>query len=249
VHFNVANRKVHHWVSFAAALPLLVMITSGILLQMKKQWDFVQPPEQRGTGTVPAVDFNRIMTSLQSVPSLGVKGWEDVDRVDLRPGRGLAKVTLLSRWEAQIDLGTGRVLQTAYRRSDLIESIHDGSFLAGDWTKLGLFLPAGLVLLVLWLSGVWMVWVQFSGKRKRKAMLHRKAAAVGLVAFGLSSIGAAQRPALDVGPIIGHWEATRDRSSSDGQTHDRRPSGVRPAEAGQDPSQRAGFSRPDASRD
>ena len=191
MHFNVANRRIHHWVSFAAAVPLLVIIGSGILLQMKKQWDFVQPPEQRGTVTVPAIDFDRIMASLQGVPSLGVHGWEDVDRLDVRPGRGIAKVTLMSRWEAQIDLGTGRVLQTAYRRSDVIESIHDGSFFAGDWTKLGLFLPAGLTLLVLWLSGTWMVWVQFSGKRRRKAILRDRAAVVGLVALGLMSMGAA----------------------------------------------------------
>ena len=67
----------------------------------------------------------------------------------------------------QVDLGTGQVLQTAYRRSDLIESIHDGSFFAGDWTKLGLFLPAGLVLLFLWISGLWMWWVPFIAKRRR----------------------------------------------------------------------------------
>lgn len=47
-----------------------------------------------------------------------------------------------------------------YRRSDLIESIRDGSFFGGDWVKLGLFLPAGLVLLLLWFSGLWMWWVQ-----------------------------------------------------------------------------------------
>jgi hypothetical protein len=46
------------------------------------------------------------------------------------------------------------VLQTAYRRSDSIESVHAGSFFAGHWTKLGLFLPAGIVLLLLSLSGL-----------------------------------------------------------------------------------------------
>ena len=51
--------------------------------------------------------------------------------------------------------------------SDLIESIHDGSFFGGDWTKLGLFIPAGLVLFVLWLSGLWMWWVPFAAKRRR----------------------------------------------------------------------------------
>jgi hypothetical protein len=61
------------------------------------------------------------------------------------------------------------VLHTAYRRSDLIESIHDGSFFGGDWTKLGLFLPAGIVLFLMWLTGLWLFWLPFSVKRKRKA--------------------------------------------------------------------------------
>jgi uncharacterized iron-regulated membrane protein len=173
LHFNVLNRKVHYWASFIVAIPMLVMIASGLLLQMKKQWDWVQPPEQRGTGSTPVVDFPRILTSLSSLPDLGVRSWEDVNRLDVRPGRGVAKVTLNSGWEVQLDLGTGSVLQTAYRRSDLIESIHDGSFFAGDWTKLGLFLPTGVVLLLLWLGGMWMWWVPFAAKRRRR--VHRPA--------------------------------------------------------------------------
>lgn len=173
MHFNVANRKVHHWASFIVAVPLLVIIVSGLFLQMKKQWNWVQPPEQRGTGTVPAVSFDDILASVRGAPSLGVTGWDDVDRVDVRPGRGLAKVTLKNGWEAQVDLASGRLLQTAYRRSDVIETIHDGSFFAGDWTKLGLFLPAGITLLLLWMTGVWMVWVQFIGKRRRKLLARR----------------------------------------------------------------------------
>jgi hypothetical protein len=205
VHFNVANRKVHFWASFAAGLPILVIIISGVMLQMKKQWTWVQPVEHRGTGTVPAIDFGRIMSSLQSVPSLGVAGWGDVDRLDVRPGRGVAKVTLYSRWEVQIDLESGAVLQTAYRRSDLIESIHDGSFFGGDWVKLGLFLPAGLTLLLLWLSGVWMLWVNLNGKRKRRILSERKAAAVIVLAC-LPALGHAQAKPLAIDPIVGHWE-------------------------------------------
>ena len=167
MRFNVLNRKIHYWTSFAAALPLIVMICSGLLLQAKKHWTWVQPAEQRGTGSVPAIDFESILTSVQQVREVEVRGWGDVNRLDVRPGRGVVKVLSNSGWEVQVDLGTGQVLQTAYRRSDLIESIHDGSLFAGDWTKLGLFLPAGLVLLVLCISGLWMWWVPFIAKRRR----------------------------------------------------------------------------------
>lgn len=214
MHFNVLNRKVHFWASFIAAVPVLVIIASGILLQMKKQVDWVQPPEQRGTSTAPEIDFDQIMAGLRSVPALGVRGWGDVDRLDVRPGRGVAKVTLYSRWEVQIDLGSGRVMQTAYRRSDLIEQIHDGSFFAGDWTKLGLFLPTGLTLLLLWLGGIWMVWVQLNGKRKRRLLRQqRKAAAIAALVVGLPVLAVAQSP-LAVDPLIGHWETISENGET-----------------------------------
>lgn len=166
---NKLSRRVHYWASFAAALPILVMLGSGILLQLKKQVEWVQPAEIRGTGTVPVIGFPELITAMQTDASLGVKGWDDISRIDVRADRGLAKVTLKTGWEAQIDLGTGKLLKTAVRRSDFIESLHDGSYFAGDWTKLGLFLPAGLVLLVLWLTGLWMFWVTWNAKQRRKS--------------------------------------------------------------------------------
>jgi uncharacterized iron-regulated membrane protein len=168
VSINVLNRKIHYWASFIVAVPMLVMIASGLLLQLKKHWSWVQPTEQRGTGSTPVIDLDGILASTMQVRELNVRGWDDVNRLDVRPGRGVVKVWLHNGWEVQVDLGTGRVLQTAYRRSDLIESIHDGSFFGSDWTKLGLFLPAGLTLLLLWLSGLWMWWVPFSAKRRRR---------------------------------------------------------------------------------
>lgn len=170
--FNVLNRKVHYWASFIVALPLLVIISTGLLLQLKKQWTWVQPPEKRGTGKAPVVNFPDILESLKKVPEMGVMSWSDVNRLDVRIDKGMTKVWLQNGYEVQVDLGTGAVLQTAFRRSDIIEAIHDGSFFAGDWTKLGLFLPTGITLLLLWLGGVWMWWVPFIAKRRRKEKRH-----------------------------------------------------------------------------
>ncbi|MBA3269103.1 MAG: PIG-L family deacetylase, partial [Acidobacteria bacterium] len=167
---NVLNRRVHYWIAVCALMPLAIMITSGLLLQMKKQWSWVQPPEQRGTGLVPVVDLEALLTASASVPGMNVTSWGDVNRIDVRPDRGVAKVWLNSGYEVQVDLGNGEVLQTAYRRSDLIESIHDGSFFGGEVTKLGVFLPAGLVMLLLWGTGAWMAWIPIRNRRRvRKA--------------------------------------------------------------------------------
>jgi hypothetical protein len=168
VRLNVLTRRIHYWITLGIALPVAVIIGSGVLLQVKKQWAWVQPKEIRGTGTVPAIGFDDIMTAVKSAPGVSVSGWDDVKRMDIRADRGLAKVTVTGDHEVQVDLGTGKVLQTAYRRSDLIESIHDGSFLLGDITKLGLFLPTGIALCLMWLTGLWMFWLPFSVRRKRR---------------------------------------------------------------------------------
>ena len=175
--FNVLNRKIHYWIAFGAALPMLVMILSGLLLQAKKQSTWVQPAEIRGTGTSPVIGLDAVLEAVKTVPGMNVQSWDDVNRLDVRIGKGVVKVWLMNGYEVQVDMGTGTVLQTAYRRSDIIESIHDGSFFAGDWTKLGLFLPSGIVVLLLWLSGMWMWWVPFAAKRAKKAQAAARARA------------------------------------------------------------------------
>lgn len=157
MHFNVLNRKVHYWASAVVAVPLLIIICTGTVLQLKKHWTWVQPPEQRGSVTAPVIELSHILQSLKNAPALDVHGWDDVNRLDVRPDKGIVKAWLKSDWEAQIDLGTGEIKQIWFRRSDWIESIHDGSIF-GDTVKLGLFFPTALTLLLLWLGGMWM-WV------------------------------------------------------------------------------------------
>ena len=152
---RVWNRRLHRWASIAVALPFLVVITTGVLLQLKKQLAWVQPPEQRGVGTEPRVSLEQILAAARSVPQAGVRDWSDVDRLDVRPGKGMVKLQSVNRWEVQVDLQTGAVLQTAYRRSDLLESLHDGSWFHPA-AKLGIFLPAGLLVFGLWVTGIYL---------------------------------------------------------------------------------------------
>jgi uncharacterized iron-regulated membrane protein len=165
MHFNVLNRKVHYWASAIVAIPLFIIICTGTVLQLKKHWTWVQPPEQRGSVTAPAIELSRILEVLKSEPSLNVTSWDDVNRLDVRPDKGVVKAWLKSDWEAQIDLGTGEILQIWMRRSDWIESIHDGSIF-GDTIKLGLFFPTAVTLLLLWLGGMWMWLFPFLNRRR-----------------------------------------------------------------------------------
>lgn len=168
------NRRLHRWGAAAVALPFLLVIATGLLLQLKKQIEWVQPREQRGTAEAPALSLPRVLEIARTVPQAGIRTWDDVDRLDVRPAKGLVKVVSRTRWELQLDAASGAVLQVAYRRSDLVESLHDGSFFH-PLAKLLVFLPVGAVVLGLWLTGMYL-WVLPWRARRAKA---RRALAEG----------------------------------------------------------------------
>ncbi len=166
---NRWSRKLHRWGAVLIALPLLLVIGSGILLQLKKQVAWVQPPTQRGSGNGNTLDvsFEQVLAIAANHEPCGVSNWSDIDRLDVQPGRSIAKVQCKNRWEIQVDLKSGEILSSAYRRSDFIESLHDGSFF-GSTSKLAIFLPSGVILLCLWFTGVYL-WFLPIIVRRRKA--------------------------------------------------------------------------------
>lgn len=166
---QVLLRKIHHWGAIVIAIPLGVIIVAGIFLQLKKDFDWIQPPTQTGAvvDAVPGASIDDLFAAASSVPEAGIKDWSDLDRVDFKPDKGIVKFISLSRWEVQIDSTTAEVLLVSYRRSDLIENIHDGSFFAG-WTKHYVFLPAGILLLVLWGTGLYMFFLPYFKKARKK---------------------------------------------------------------------------------
>ena len=164
---HTLDRKVHYWVSVVAAGPLLVVVATGLLLQLKKELAWVQPTERRGAGGEPSMALSGILDACRNAPEAEIRDWSDVSRIDVRPSRGLIKVTASNNWEVQLDAATGRVLQVAYRRSDIIESIHDGSWFH-PWAKIGVFLPAAALLLVLLITGVYLFWLPIVIRRYRR---------------------------------------------------------------------------------
>ena len=167
--FNVRmwTRKYHRWGAILVALPFFVVIVTGILLQLKKDWTWVQPPTIRGSGLRPSIGFDAILDAVKSVPEAEVQTWADVDRMDVRPNRGIVKVQAKNRWEIQVDLKTAEVVHAAYRRSDLIESLHDGSWFH-DRAKLGIFLPTAGVVLILWGTGSYLFVLPNAVKSSRR---------------------------------------------------------------------------------
>ncbi len=157
---------MHRWGSILVLIPTGVIIASGIVLQLKKQSDWIQPPTQNGSSEELSLTFDQILSTVQDVPEAEVETWDDIDRLDVRPSKGMLKIRCKNRWEVQLDASSGDVLQVAYRRSDLIESIHDGTFFH-DSAKLWVFFPTALILTVLWLTGAYLFFLPHLARWRR----------------------------------------------------------------------------------
>jgi uncharacterized iron-regulated membrane protein len=165
---RLLNRQLHRWGAVLTALPFLIVLVSGLLLQLKKQLTWVQPAEQRAANVTPTLSLPQILEIARGVPEAGIRSWDDIDRFDVRPSKGIVKVQSAGRWELQLHLETGAVLQSAYRRSDLIESFHDGSWFS-DAAKLWVFLPSAIIVTGLWGTGLYLFILPYQARAERRA--------------------------------------------------------------------------------
>jgi len=153
--FRKVNRSTHKWASIIVAIPVLIIIVTGILLLIKKEFSYLQPASQSGVSNVPSISFDVILQQAKSVEEAQVDSWDSIDRLDVRPSKGIIKIRTNSQWEIQLDSETAEILHVAYRRSDTIEQIHDGTY----WQKnanLWLSLPVAITLLLISLTGLFL---------------------------------------------------------------------------------------------
>ncbi len=172
---NRWSRKLHRWGAILIAIPTLLVIATGLLLQLKKEVSWIQPPTKRGLTARLTVDWQAILESTMTIEQTEVSSWDDIDRLDVRPSKGVIKVRCKNNWEVQLDSADASVLSSSYRRSDFIESLHDGSFFS-NYAKLYVFFPNGLILFVLWLTGMYLWYLPINAKRKKQARLASKKA-------------------------------------------------------------------------
>lgn len=165
---NRLLRKIHYWTSLPLFLTIFVIALTGTMLALKKDFDVLQPPVQQGSGVG---DLNRPMADLvaavATLPGRGQVSWKDVDRIDIRPVDGIAKVILHDRTEVQVDLASGKVLQVGYRTSDLLETIHDFSFIA-PWAKYLFSFGSGLAILAMAGTGLYMFLLPMLVRRRKR---------------------------------------------------------------------------------
>ena len=74
-------RKIHRWGAILIALPFLIVLLSGLFLQVKKEFNWIQPPTQDGTKAGASLSFDEILSTARGIPELETSTWEDIDRL------------------------------------------------------------------------------------------------------------------------------------------------------------------------
>lgn len=173
-------RWLHRKVAICTFVFFLVMSVTGLLLGIKKQTGLLAPT-QKGVSS----DLSTWL-SFDSLHKNAVRYLHDsvspalsavIDRIDVRPDKGIIKFTFKEHFKGlQLDGTTGILLAVETRKSDFIEKLHDGSMLdkvfgtGVDQSRMVYTLVMGISLFMLVLSGFWL-W--YGPKRLRKQKLSK----------------------------------------------------------------------------
>ncbi len=167
---RLTNRNVHRWLSIVVAIPFFVVVITGCLLHVKRWVPALQPPSQKseqGAMKPDAVGWDVILTALKGVPAADVKSWKDVKAIDVRPALGVARARTSHGYEVQVDLASGKVLSQGQRWSTVLIEMHEGAYF-GPWVRNWVFLPTAIFMLILNVTGVWLLAKHYVFKPGRK---------------------------------------------------------------------------------
>ena len=171
-----AFRKIHRYTGALLFVFFIMISVSGILLGWKHYSNgSLLPESQQGTSTqletwmsiaqLHDIACKELQTATTEHVSL------QLERIDIRKEKGMVKFVFEEDyWEVQLDGVTGKTLQIAKRNSDLLENIHDGSFIGRalgipKTFKILYTSILGSALLLFSITGFWM-W--YGPKRMRK---------------------------------------------------------------------------------
>ncbi|MDN3203438.1 PepSY-associated TM helix domain-containing protein [Algoriphagus sediminis] len=165
-------RRLHRWLGIPLMLFFLVIGVTSVLLAWKKKMELL-PATQKSELLSDQKEWISPVQMIEIAKSEMMKKGEstEVDRIDIRPDKGIAKVTFKTHFsEVQLDGFSGEVLSVETRHSDWIEKVHDGSivdyyFWQSETAKLTYSSATAFGLILMSISGFYL-W--YFPKRIRK---------------------------------------------------------------------------------
>lgn len=147
-------RKNHRVIGLIITLPLLMTVITGIILQLRGQFEFIQPaPVKTELTSSPLLTFEKISEQF---------GEKNIEQIIWKPSKASLVVRLKNGDEAHLHPQTGEVFKQLPRRTSFLIELHQGSWL-GKFGQYGIHFLSGLGLFFLIISGL----VIYPFKRKR----------------------------------------------------------------------------------
>ncbi|GHD75701.1 PepSY domain-containing protein [Vogesella fluminis] len=155
-------------------LVILVTTLSGLFITFKKDLEYLQPASRKGekgeiSQFLPPEQIANIVLALK-LPE--AKSLDDINRIELRPGKRMWKVRLeqtsefSSPRELQIDAINGKVLNDGLRGDQLWMDVH--SFMVfGKVTSYTAMILAGITLFWLILTGYYLFFYPYWAKASK----------------------------------------------------------------------------------
>ncbi len=146
----------HLWLGIITTGVVLLISATGVLLNHKRGLGLMPdvPNEPKGVfdDALPLAELARRAAAAVG-PEVAAAG---VDRMDVRPGKGLIKVRFDDRrvMEATLDINTGEVLHVGERNDVFLEKLHSGEIFGDRWVLLSD--AAAVALAILLISGYWL---------------------------------------------------------------------------------------------
>jgi len=165
-------RVWHRYLGIILLVLILISSVTGILLAWKKNVEIIQPSTQKGESkdlsSFKSIEELSEIAFAELIKKYPTQSNNSVDRLDVRPSKGIVKVLFEEgNWEVQVDGTTGEVKSIAKRHSDWIESLHDGSIIS-DFFKLLSMNILGFGLIIMLITGFWLWYAPRLVRKLRK---------------------------------------------------------------------------------
>ena len=141
-------RKYHRIVSLIIVLPFALVLVTGLLLQLRQQFEGIQPSAVK----MQAIPNARLLTTEEIIKASHLRG-EEIDQIIFRPAKFHLALRLKNGYEIQMHPQTGVILKSAPRYTNILIELHQGSFFT-QWGQYLIFLPAAIGVLFLTISGL-----------------------------------------------------------------------------------------------
>ena len=140
-------RALHRKLSLYTFIPLGIILVSGIVLQLRNQFEWIQP-----SLIETKADQSPLLAPQALIQKLNLNE-KEIEQIIYKPSKNNASVRLKSGEEIQMNAQTGEVLKRAIRRTNLLIDIHQGSIL-GPFGQYGIYLLTGLGMIILYMTGL-----------------------------------------------------------------------------------------------